>query len=60
MVQHVLFNIFDVPVCTINFHFIQTLPFETSFSQLNEIQIGDKQMVTNIGESIKQNTLPIV
>ncbi len=72
MVPHVLFNIFDVPVCTINFHFIQTVPLETSFSQivqsssmalLNQIilsPISDKfipELINNCSELIEQNRL---
>ncbi len=45
MVPHVLFNIFDVPVCTINFHFIQTVPLETSFSQLMQSRIAFYRIV---------------
>eukprot|EP01084_Bolivina_argentea_P237586 399265_1 len=43
MGQHLLFNIFDAPVCPRKFHFLQTLPFETIFTSISSVSCQEMQ-----------------
>ncbi len=52
IVQHVLFNIFDVPVCTINFLFIQTLPLKPVSVNLIKCNLLVLDSITSCDQTI--------